>query len=96
MTIAKHLTISGRVQGVFYRDWTVKTAGELGLAGWVRNCPDGTVEAQVEGNEEAVQRFIALAEQGPPAAEVERIEARETAGQDLSGFRKRADGSPCI
>ena len=49
MTIARHLSIHGRVQGVFSRDWAVETARELGLAGWVRNRRDGTVEAVVQG-----------------------------------------------
>lgn len=75
MIVARHLSIHGHVQGVFYRGWTVETARGLGLAGWVRNRRDDTVEAVVQGEETAVERFIALAWQGPPAARVERIEA---------------------
>ena len=89
--IARHLIIHGRVQGVFYRDWTVKTARELGLSGWVRNRDDGTVEALVQGDEEAVARFIGLAKQGPPAADVERIEQSAVSTEALAGFAKRAD-----
>lgn len=88
-TIGRHLTIHGRVQGVFYRDWTVKTAGELGLVGWVRNRRDGTVEAVVQGEEETVQRFVSLAGDGPPAAEVERVECEPVEPIDSAGFEQR-------
>ena len=64
MTTARRLTARGRVQGVFYRDWTVETAAALGLAGWVRNLPDGTVE----GPQAAVDRMIAAMHDGPPRA----------------------------
>ena len=88
--IAHHLTIHGRVQGVFYRDWTVKTARELGLAGWVRNCSDGSAEAVVQGEEEPVERFIALANDGPPAAHVERVDVEQMETDPaLRDFAKR-------
>ena len=74
MTVARHLRIHGRVQGVFYRGWAVETARGLGLTGWVRNRRDGTVEAVVQGEEAAVQRFVELARSGPPAARVEGVE----------------------
>lgn len=77
MIIARHLRIHGRVQGVFYRGWTVETARGLGLAGWVRNRHDGTVEAVVQGGADAVEQFIGQARSGPPAARVERIEASD-------------------
>lgn len=77
MTIARHLVIHGRVQGVFYRGWAVETARSLGLTGWVRNLRDGTVEAAVEGDEPVVARFIELAHAGPPSAQVERIDAKD-------------------
>lgn len=90
--IARHLMIFGRVQGVFYRNWTMQTARELGLAGWVRNRLDGSVEAVVEGLGEAVERFIALAHQGPPAAQVARVEVIEVAMEGLASFEKRPTG----
>lgn len=91
MTIARHLSIHGRVQGVFFRGWAVATAHELGLAGWVRNRSDGTVEAVVQGDRAPVERFIALARSGPPAARVERIETNEAAVEKgLAGFRQDA------
>lgn len=86
---ARHCIVHGRVQGVFYRDWTVDTARALGLAGWVRNLPDGTVEAHLEGNADAVERMISAMHDGPPRAAPTRIEARETAPQQLDGFVRR-------
>ena len=79
VTIARHLVIRGRVQGVFYRGWAVETARELGLTGWVRNRRDGKVEAVVQGEEEAVVRFIERAKEGPPSAHVADIEVGDAA-----------------
>ena len=59
--IARHLMIHGRVQGVWYRAWTVETARGLGLTGWVRNRTDGSVEAVIEGEDASVAQFMALA-----------------------------------
>lgn len=87
--MATHLVIHGRVQGVFYRDWTVRTARQLGLAGWVRNLPDGTVEAHLEGAQDAVESMIDKMNEGPPAAKVDRIERSETEAQGLEGFHRR-------
>lgn len=87
--VARHLMILGRVQGVFYRNWTVEAASKLGLAGWVRNRMDGSVEALVEGPEESVEQFISLARNGPPAARVARIDARDAAPEGLTSFQKR-------
>jgi acylphosphatase len=89
MIVARHLTIHGRVQGVWYRAWTVQTARELGLAGWVRNRRDGSVEAVVQGEAEAVLKFVELARTGPPHAAVERIETRDTDPEPLATFEKR-------
>jgi acylphosphatase len=87
--IAKHLIIKGRVQGVFYRGWTTKTAQALGLAGWVRNLPNGDVEALVQGPHVDVARFIDLAWQGPSAARVDDIAVKSADIGDLSGFEQR-------
>ncbi|MCB4861668.1 acylphosphatase [Sphingobium sp. PNB] len=90
MTIlARHLTILGRVQGVFYRNWAVETARGLNLTGWVRNRMDGSVEALVEGPRDAVERFVLLARQGPPAAQVAQIEAEDVAVGGHESFQKR-------
>jgi acylphosphatase len=87
MTIARHLLICGRVQGVFYRGWTVETARGLGLTGWVRNRRNGAVEAIVQGDRSAVERFIERARRGPPAARVERVEVNEAEVDDgLAAF----------
>jgi acylphosphatase len=90
MTVARRLSIHGRVQGVYYRGWMVETALRLGLTGWVRNRRDRTVEALVQGEQDAVERLVALARQGPPAARVERVEAGEAdPDASLTGFRQR-------
>ncbi|MCD6245241.1 MAG: acylphosphatase [Candidatus Korarchaeota archaeon] len=68
------LKIYGRVQGVFFRSTMRDVARELGLTGWVRNVPDGTVEAVIEGDRTAVERMIAWAHEGPPLAKVEKVD----------------------
>ena len=85
-----HLYISGLVQGVFYRANMQRKAEELGLSGWVRNLPDGRVEAVAEGDEEALKKLIDWAWRGPPAARVENGEViwEEPRG-DIRGFRIR-------
>ena len=89
MPVTRHLTIHGRVQGVWYRGWTVRTARKLGLSGWVRNRNDGSVEAIVEGDADSVREFIRLAGDGPPDAHVERIDERETGPLNAGGFEQR-------
>ncbi len=68
------LTISGRVQGVFYRQTTRDKARSLGLSGWVRNMPNGTVEAEASGEHERVEELIAWCKQGPPSATVSAVQ----------------------
>jgi len=70
------LVISGMVQGVFYRGTAQREAMRLGLVGEIRNLPDGTVEALVEGQKALVEEFIAWCRQGPPAARVEHVAVR--------------------
>ncbi|WFL77531.1 acylphosphatase [Altererythrobacter arenosus] len=84
-----HLIIHGKVQGVFYRDWTIATARSLGLAGWVRNLSDGTVEAHLEGEPQAIERMIAAMHDGPPHARVDRIVSRDAESAGLTGFVRR-------
>lgn len=71
--IAVRVRISGRVQGVFFRAWTVEQAAALGLKGFVRNRKDGTVEALFKGPQAAVRAMIALCHQGPARAQVENV-----------------------
>ena len=68
------LSVTGRVQGVWYRGWTVGKAQELGLSGWVRNITDGSVEALINGPKETVDTLVALCRSGPPAAQVDGID----------------------
>jgi acylphosphatase len=72
--VRAHLYISGRVQGVFFRYETRRVAKDLGISGWVRNLPDGRVEAIAEGEEGAVEEFIQFCRRGPPAARVTKVE----------------------
>jgi acylphosphatase len=71
--IRAELIISGRVQGVFYRQSTLETATRLGLTGWAKNCPDGTVAALFEGERAVVEAAIQWCHQGPPAAHVDEV-----------------------
>lgn len=86
-TIRAHVVISGRVQGVFFREKTRQEALELGLAGWVRNNPDGTVEAVFEGPENRVREILLWCREGPPLARVENLEIRYEDPQGEKGFR---------
>jgi acylphosphatase len=71
------VTVSGIVQGVAFRVWTVRTARAQGITGWVRNLTDGRVEALLEGEDRAVEAVVAWCRKGPPAATVTKMEARE-------------------
>ena len=84
--VARHVRVMGLVQGVFFRAWTVEQARELGATGWVRNCPDGAVEAHLSGDEDAVDRLIERMRRGPPGAQVTRLDANETAPEPTEGF----------
>ena len=82
-----HVLVSGQVQGVFFRDSTRQKAEELGLAGWVKNVPDGRVEALFEGPSEKVREMVSWCEEGPRHASVENVDTNfESAGGDLEGF----------
>ena len=75
--VRKHLRIHGHVQGVSFRYYALQRAAALGLRGWVRNCPDGSVEAVVEGDADAVRAFIGWAQHGPSAAEVQAVQIED-------------------
>ena len=87
--IAKRIRVTGRVQGVFFRAWTRDEAQTLGIDGWVRNCSDGSVEAQLEGDQEAIEELVDLIREGPPGARVEGVEVEEADPEGLSGFEVR-------
>jgi acylphosphatase len=84
--VAVRVFISGRVQGVWYRGWTVKAAGARGVRGGVRNRRDGRVEALLIGPVEAVEAVIRDCHQGPPAARVDAIERVSAADDGSVGF----------
>ncbi|WP_189300747.1 acylphosphatase [Streptomyces albospinus] len=87
--VRKHVIVSGRVQGVFFRDTCRQNALECRVSGWVRNLPDGNVEAVFEGDEDRVAQMVDWAHQGPPAADVEKVEVRDEEPERLSGFEVR-------
>lgn len=91
MSTVIQCSIHGRVQGVGFRAWTVKTAKKLGLTGWVRNCDDGTVEAVFCGEEEAVEAMIAQCQHGPLAAKVTQVERKLADIPPPADFTQRRD-----
>lgn len=86
--IAVRVRISGRVQGVWFRGWTIEKATAKSLRGWVRNRRDGDVEALFIGPTAAVEAMIAACHDGPPRARVERVERRPAEDDGSSGFRQ--------
>ena len=89
MVIARNVEVSGRVQGVFFRAWTVEQAERLQVKGWVRNCPDGSVQAHLEGEDTAINWLIDLIGDGPPSARVASVRVREADVEGAEGFEVR-------
>ncbi len=84
-----HVHVSGKVQGVFFRATTREEAVERDVNGWVRNLPDGRVEAVFEGELEKVNRMVDFCHEGSPAADVENVEIEEEKPQGLENFEIR-------
>jgi acylphosphatase len=84
------LRVTGRVQGVGYRAWAIERASRLGLRGWVRNRTDGSVEALVIGDDDAVAAMIEAACEGPFAARVTDVSVTDAADDGSAGFTPRA------
>ncbi len=84
---AYDLVVTGHVQGVFYRASMRDQARRLGVTGWARNEPDGTVRAHVEGPEEAIDELLHWCAEGPPAARVDEVRRRAADLEDAGEFR---------
>ena len=87
--IARRLTVSGRVQGVWFRGWTIDQARALRLDGWVRNRTDGTVEVLAAGPANAVERLMALCHGGPPHAQVTAVDSVPADDPGAIGFGQK-------
>ncbi|MCB9897707.1 MAG: acylphosphatase [Planctomycetes bacterium] len=87
--IARHVLVSGRVQGVAYRHSTAVAARAHGVRGWVRNLRDGRVEARLEGRPEAVAAMLAWMGRGPPAARVDGTQVGDAEPEGLAAFEVR-------
>jgi len=87
MRMTRNLRLSGRVQGVFFRESMCREAAKLGVNGWVRNRRDGSLDAMLQGEVAQVEALITWAKRGPAAAQVESMEISEGNGE-FSGFEK--------
>jgi acylphosphatase len=85
----QRIFVSGRVQAVSFRDWTVRTAQKLGLTGWVRNLRDGRVEILADGDEGAIAQLVDACREGPPLAHVDDVTAFADSDKPGKGFTKR-------
>jgi acylphosphatase len=86
VTVRRRVVVHGFVQGVFFRDTVRRRAHSAGVAGWVRNNADGTVEAVFEGDEDAVAALVAFCHEGPRGARVDRVEILEEPVEGLESF----------
>jgi acylphosphatase len=87
--IRRRVVVSGDVQGVYYRDTCRRAALAERVNGWVRNLPDGSVEATFEGAPESVDRLVAWARHGPPTAFVDDVDVYDEEPENLAGFEIR-------
>jgi acylphosphatase len=89
VTIRRRIVVDGLVQGVFFRDTIRRHAERRGVAGWVRNNPDGSVEAVFEGEEDEIERLGELCRDGPRGARVDSVDVLREEPEGLSGFQVR-------
>jgi acylphosphatase len=87
--IRRHVRAHGRVQGVFFRDSVRREAQRRGVAGWARNCADGSVEAVFEGAPDDVEALVEFCRRGPGHAEVSSLDVADESPEGLSGFEIR-------
>ena len=87
--VRRRVIVRGRVQGVFFRESIRRLAGTHGVAGWVRNNADGTVEAVFEGPPNAVERLVGFCDEGPEGASVATVDVSEEEPEGMSGFTVR-------
>ena len=85
----RRVVVQGHVQGVFFRETTRRRALAAGVAGWIRNVPDGSVEAVFEGERDAVDRLVAFAREGPRGARVDWVDIVSEDPEGLEGFHVR-------
>jgi acylphosphatase len=90
VTTRAHVWVSGRVQGVFFRQQTSEQARTLGVSGWVLNAPDGRVEAAFEGPEDAVEAMVRWCREGTEWSEIERVDVEREEPEGLDGFEIRS------
>lgn len=87
--IARRIHVKGKVQGVFFRAWTIEQASALGIDGWVRNRHDGSVEAVAVGPAGKVEELIARMHRGSPPSRVDNVYVEETPGVVATGFTQK-------
>jgi len=87
--LGRKIRIYGRVQGVFFRQWALGQARALGVSGWVRNCPDGSVEAYLIGDEATLNKMIEELRRGPSQAQVEDLVVESVEPEEIEGFSVR-------
>ena len=87
--VGRKVRLFGRVQGVFFRQWTVSQARSLGVSGWVHNAQDGSVEAHLEGEESAVAKLIERMQDGPAGARVDDLTVETVEPEAVEGFSVR-------
>jgi acylphosphatase len=87
--VGRSVRVTGRVQGVFFRAWAAEQARALGVTGWIRNAPDGSVEAHLEGEKWSVQHLVDLFHRGPPSAQVAKVAVEDAEPDGADRFEVR-------